>query len=118
MNKRIELINDLESIERNYSFISEKAIDIASDIINDLNNIPKIVKVVEDNMLVLEWYNENDKNNDKYHVGVELDIEINNNNSIGLWIESEGIDNYCLFKEVDASKYKEIDNIIDFFTKQ
>lgn len=113
MNKKIELMNDLESIEKGYSFISEKIIDIASDIINDLNNTPKSVKVVEDNILVLEWYNEDEEDSDKYHVEVELDTEEN----IGLWIESQGVDNYCLFKEVSASKYKEIDNIINFFTK-
>lgn len=113
MNKKIELINKLESIERNCNFISEEIIDMASDIINDLNNTPKSVKVVEENILVLEWYNEDEKDKDKYRVEIELDTE----KSIGLWIESEGVDNYCLFKEVSASKYKEIDNIIDFFTK-
>ena len=113
MNKKLELIYKLESIEKGCSFISEKTIDVASDIINDLNNTPKSVKVVEENILVLECYNEDEKDNDKYRVEVELDTE----EKIGLWIESQGVDNYCLFKEVDASKYKEIDNIINFFIK-
>lgn len=117
MNKKLELLNDLESIERDYSFISEEVIDIASDIINDLDNTPKSVKVVEENILTLEWHNENEKDNDKYHIEVELDAGEDNNDFIGLWIESQGIDNYCLFKEVDSSRYKEIDNIVNFFTK-
>lgn len=118
MNKKIKLMNDLESIEKNYSFIGENIIDMASDIINDFNNTPKSVKVVEDNILVLEWHNEDEKDNDKYHVEVELDAGKNNNDSIGLWIESEGVDGYCLLKEISASRYKEIDDIISFFTKQ
>ena len=117
MNKKLELIYKLESIEKGCSFISEKTIDVASDIINDLNNTPKSVKVVEENILTLEWHNEDEKDSDKYHIEVELDAGEDNNDFIGLWIESQGVDNYCLFKEVDASKYKEIDNIINFFIK-